>query len=812
MGDSFRRDNHEVTEAHSILWTPPERIGGLTPVPREGQELALPEVGSTYWNSRGMEFLVLNHTTIDSRGKRIEPSHKPGYSLERLVTKPVKTDVPVVAARGFSNRLLQLWEEFEAVCPKPTAIVDTAFAGPAAQMRFGGHAINWLVDPRAAVLIIHSSETDEDTLAHELMHGWLDLVMGYEDHRMYRDLEDHATMFLVDTTQCMVLDCLVQEAIGARGFDPCHWTRDYVEFMYENAVGLDHGVYPVSRYEASFAARLYALPEAVPHLFRLNSEQASRFMFARNVFRDRMPDLARLGDEIVRAFREGDYHTNGDAHRLIDRCLRLTADYVGTDLDLDRDLVLWQPPEPEYMDKFPDMFPRFPVQLKYEVNRKLLRENWPVGTLIQATATRGSNVVRLRFNPPADSPKPLPASTWEWQSPQPLALPEPAPRFPDPEDLLPMARLRPRSWESLTMGNPRIGPDGRPRQTAPGPMFPPAVIQAFERAGLPLPGSPQSGRPQTGAPQPPAGPAQQIMPSRMYYVEPEIPGVGPPRPPVPGMPPPFGQPPQPGAPWPPVPGASGQPGSPGNPNSNWPHIPRPRKGRPEMRYYLPGLGRFISRVHLHEAVARGLTTYERLRNEWGINIGPLGTPEAFARNEMPEHPYTYAANNPVNYIDPSGNKWVNPNDPRWPKPPAYSIPQRICRAASCAPHVPCVQRAVQSTYAILAKYPHSKQHPHPVLVGSNGGPRDAFRHCVWACLVRKTCGKTAFDCGVVDHENDTAPWARGHWNPTYSPQDLANDYVGEAMSARPGSCENECLAALKRGDLYILPKKYWSNP
>jgi hypothetical protein len=33
-----------------------------------------------------------------------------------------------------------------------------------------------------------------------------------------------------------------------------------------------------------------------------------------------------------------------------------------------------------------------------------------------------------------------------------------------------------------------------------------------------------------------------------------------------------------------------------------------------VRHYLPGLGRFISRVHLHEAVAMGRTTYEELRN------------------------------------------------------------------------------------------------------------------------------------------------------------------------------------------------------
>jgi len=551
MGGSPGRDDNRLTDGHAIVWSPSDSIAGLTPVPREGQGLTLPEVGSIYRNPRGMEFLVLKHTTINSSGKRIEPSHKSGWSLERLVTTPIKTDLPVVAARGFSQRLLKLWAEFEAVCPKPTVIVDTAFASPIAQMHFGGHSINWLADPHAAVLTVHSSETEEDTLAHELMHGWLDLVRGYEDQRAYRDPTDHPANFLVDSTQCMVLDCMVQEAIGARGFDSCHWSRDYVEFMYENAVGLWHGVYPVSRYEASFAARLYALPEAVPHLFRLSSDQVSKFIFARNVFRDRLPDLARLGDDIVRAFREGDYHTGDAAHRLIDRCLSVVAQYVGMELDLGRDLVLWRPPQPEYLDKFPQMLPGFPVQLKYEINRRLLRESWPTGTLIQAAVAR-RDTVQVTFTPPDNSPSSPAAITWEWQSPYPLALSVRTPRLPDPQDLLPRARPRPRSWELLQPGSPAMGP-----------------LSARVRA----------------------------------------------------------------------PGAPGMPG--------------PEEGNPNMRHYLPGLARFISRVHLHQAVALGKITYEELREHWGINIA-LGTPEVFPLHGGSEHPYTYAANAPLNLMDPAG--------------------------------------------------------------------------------------------------------------------------------------------------------------
>jgi hypothetical protein len=492
-------------------------------------------------------------------------------------------------------------------------------------MRFGGHSINWEANPYGAIITLDSPETNQDVIAHELMHGWLGIVEGYEDRRMYRDRTDHAAMFLVDSTQCMVLDCMVQEAIGARGFDPCFWTAEIVDCLYEDGVALAHDIYPVTAYEASFAAKLYAWPEAVPHLFRFNSALAEKYIMARNMIREKMPDLARLGDRIARAFREGSYRTNEDAHRLIDRCLLLMADYVGMDFDLDRDLEIWQPPEPKWVDKFPSMFPGWPVELKYEVHRRLIRDGWPTGTLIQATGT-AANSVQVTFHPSAGLPEASGASMWEWQSPRPLALPSSPSRFGDVlARSSPAARMRPRPWELPDMGNPMP-----PSSHARGPATPR------------IPTIP-------GVPQPSSASRQAVLPSRTYYVEPTLPSV----------PPPFGQSTS------GIPNAASGPGRPEAPGDTGPERPafrlspddepfRPRRGGPTMRHYLPGLGRFISRVHLHQAVAMGRTTYEELREEWGINIGPLGTAEAFARNGVSEHPYDYSENNPVNMADSSG--------------------------------------------------------------------------------------------------------------------------------------------------------------
>lgn len=202
----------------------------------------VPPVGASLTNHHGLEFTVLEHTTIPSRGKRFEPSGVPGHSLDRIVAEPVRIEVPVVSIGGLSGRLFTLLSEFDGISPKTIVFVDTQPAGLAHGMHFGGHSFNWQFHPEVAFLTIHSPDTTEDVLAHELMHGWLDLAVGYEDDRIYRDHDDHAAMHLVNWTQCAVLDCMVQDAIGARGFDPCFWTTDVVGCLYDDGIALSRGL------------------------------------------------------------------------------------------------------------------------------------------------------------------------------------------------------------------------------------------------------------------------------------------------------------------------------------------------------------------------------------------------------------------------------------------------------------------------------------------------------------------------------------------------------------------------------------------
>jgi len=172
--------------------------------------------------------------------------------------------------------------------------------------------------------------------------------------------------------------------------------------------------------------------------------------------------------------------------------------------------------------------------------------------------------------------------------------------------------------------------------------------------------------------------------------------------------------------------------------------------------------------------------------------------------------YSYSNNMPLSAIDPDGRKAVSPNDPRFPMQPCHGAFPAAC-------HWRCISNAVQEAYRILRRhFPEEK-------VGEINGPQDAFRHCVWACLVRTNCGAGAYNSAVIDHENGncwygggidpkTLAIRPGRWDPVGSPMDLANNEMGRKCSTGVGaSCESCCVDAFHRGDLYILPRKYWTR-
>lgn len=200
--------------------------------------------------------------------------------------------------------------------------------------------------------------------------------------------------------------------------------------------------------------------------------------------------------------------------------------------------------------------------------------------------------------------------------------------------------------------------------------------------------------------------------------------------------------------------------------------------------------------------------------------------------------YGYGSANPITYLDFDGNQptkppidrhWpgrfprggppiggrpVFPNDPRWPKPPDYVLPPGT--STDCMVLYPPGPLSVGEIWCIGQAYDGAvdaqrRLDPRRYPPG-NGGPRDALRHCVGACLARRMCGENAYQHGIIGHERTGAFWARGSWDAVFSPMDLANDAEGrdcyEKAKGSTNTCESCCLAKLESGQLYILPWEY----
>jgi len=94
------------------------------------------------------------------------------------------------------------------------------------------------------------------------------------------------------------------------------------------------------------------------------------------------------------------------------------------------------------------------------------------------------------------------------------------------------------------------------------------------------------------------------------------------------------------------------------------------------------------------------------------------------------------------------------------------------------------------------------------LPGRYGGPKDAYRHCVWMCLVTK---KGTYLCAQVvgtGHEwqnsRQKPPQPREHFV-----MDLSNNKVGIKVGRSKESCEDGCRDALDNEELFVLPKSEW---
>jgi len=82
------------------------------------------------------------------------------------------------------------------------------------------------------------------------------------------------------------------------------------------------------------------------------------------------------------------------------------------------------------------------------------------------------------------------------------------------------------------------------------------------------------------------------------------------------------------------------------------------------------------------------------------------------------------------------------------------------------------------------------------LPGAHLGPQDAFRHCVWNCLMTQRIGAGEAEQFATGHEN-SGPSAI----PFDNQMDLHDNVIGRGLGAPAANCETACLNAVTSGQL-----------
>jgi RHS repeat-associated protein len=105
---------------------------------------------------------------------------------------------------------------------------------------------------------------------------------------------------------------------------------------------------------------------------------------------------------------------------------------------------------------------------------------------------------------------------------------------------------------------------------------------------------------------------------------------------------------------------------------------------------------------------------------------------------------------------------------------------------------------VNSLIGLGLSYGASSNAKSSKLPGPNNGPQDAYRHCLWSCMMAGYMGPLAAKVAGDNHEGDNGEGAPRN---AANAMDAANNAAGRAAAAGGGDCACKCRGLLGSGGL-----------
>jgi hypothetical protein len=242
----------------------------------------------------------------------------------------------------------------------------------------GGNHTDTVCNPTCNIVFLDAARVHESVIAHELGHAWVQYVHGCEDLRTMEDAGDPQRMRLVGFIQSYVLDLKVNDLLRRKGFDMNPINEDRNASLRQLAQALRRGYSPKHLREEVFMALLVA--DKMVEADSGNSHELACIDRSLEVIRDAGAPLARLAKRFAESAGRHGYDSHAAILATIDECLISAFEHCGDRIDLDTELVVVNPEEPD-TDKFPARLPELKPRTKTVVGRYMaqndITSDWP---------------------------------------------------------------------------------------------------------------------------------------------------------------------------------------------------------------------------------------------------------------------------------------------------------------------------------------------------------------------------------------------------------------------------------------------------
>jgi hypothetical protein len=243
---------------------------------------------------------------------------------------------PVVELEDVSPQLQKLMTEVSAASGKRILFIDppSMIRDAVGKAFYGTHSVEWDKHPKYLTVFLDSARTNEEIIAHELMHAHAQFVTKTNDYTMPRKGLSKVEWGLFIHTRSAILDLQVYRQIKTLGgFNMRQFVSDFVNGLCASSDLFAQGLRPETRPEVATLGMIYAMALVTPEVYEFTPEEKLRLAVFHDICVEVCPDIVDVAQRMATIISENGYMTTREVVSSMDKCLALIWNYCGMAYD-----------------------------------------------------------------------------------------------------------------------------------------------------------------------------------------------------------------------------------------------------------------------------------------------------------------------------------------------------------------------------------------------------------------------------------------------------------------------------------------------